>query len=314
MFGIEGAGSWGAGLCTAPAARRPHRRRGRTSATGPSAARGSPTASTRSRPPSRCWSARELSTPRRRGVLSRRYGRCWSPAAPPSRSARTLLNQLQALNATALVALRERVGDGTGKRLERRVLSMRSASQRRRRRTRGVRASCATSRRAPRALAADARRYEQDFADSSARPRPAPSLDEPGIGPISAAKLLASDPARLKHEAAFARCNGTAPLPASSGKTVRHRLSRGGDRQVNNAIHTIAPHPRQAPTRNARLPRPPHQRREDQARSDARAQTPNLPRPVQTPRRDPIDFIEASVSDPDHALAVPGEATLQGCR
>lgn len=57
---------------------------------------------------------------------------------------------------------------------------------------------------------------------------------------MSAAKLLACDPGRFKHEAAFARCNGTTPLPASSGKTVRHRLSRSGDRQANNAIHTIA--------------------------------------------------------------------------
>ncbi len=65
-------------------------------------------------------------------------------------------------------------------------------------------------------------------------------LDEPGIGPISAAKLLACDPSRFTHEAAFARCNGTAPLPASSGQTIRHRLNRGGDRQANNAIHTIA--------------------------------------------------------------------------
>jgi transposase len=65
-------------------------------------------------------------------------------------------------------------------------------------------------------------------------------LDEPGIGPISAGKLLACDPARFKSEAAFARANGTAPQPASSGRTVRHRLSRGGDRQVNNAIHMIA--------------------------------------------------------------------------
>ena len=47
-------------------------------------------------------------------------------------------------------------------------------------------------------------------------------------------------PARFKSEAAFARCNGTAPIPASSGKTVRYRLNRGGDRQANNAIHTIA--------------------------------------------------------------------------
>ena len=90
-----------------------------------------------------------------------------------------------------------------------------------------------------RALATAAQRYERELAEI-VRSTDATLLDEPGIGPISAAKLLASDPARFKHEAAFARCNGTAPLPASSGKTVRHRLNRGGDRQVNNAIHTIA--------------------------------------------------------------------------
>jgi transposase len=65
-------------------------------------------------------------------------------------------------------------------------------------------------------------------------------LDEPGVGPINAAKLLACDAARFKNEAAFARTNGTAPIPASSGKTIRHRLNRGGDRQVNAAIHMIA--------------------------------------------------------------------------
>jgi transposase len=65
-------------------------------------------------------------------------------------------------------------------------------------------------------------------------------LDEPGVGPISAAKLLVCDPARFQSEAAFGRCNGTAPQPASSGQTIRSRLSRGGDRQANNAIHTIA--------------------------------------------------------------------------
>jgi transposase len=53
-------------------------------------------------------------------------------------------------------------------------------------------------------------------------------------------ELLVCDPKRLKGEAAFARCNGTAPKPASSGQTIRHRLSRGGDRQANNALHTIA--------------------------------------------------------------------------
>ena len=90
-----------------------------------------------------------------------------------------------------------------------------------------------------RALARDARRYENQLAEL-VRSLDHTLLDEPGIGPISAAKLLACDPARFKNEAAFARCNGTAPIPASSGKTVRYRLNRGGDRQVNNAIHTIA--------------------------------------------------------------------------
>lgn len=67
-------------------------------------------------------------------------------------------------------------------------------------------------------------------------------LDEPGVGPISAAHLLIawSHPARLRNEACFARLAGVAPIPASSGNTTRHRLDRGGDRQLNNAIHTIA--------------------------------------------------------------------------
>jgi hypothetical protein len=90
-----------------------------------------------------------------------------------------------------------------------------------------------------RALGADAGRYERELAELVAEVDPA-LLRKQGVGPISAAKLLACDPARFKGEAAFARCDGTAPIPASSGKTVRYRLNRGGDRQVNNAIHTIA--------------------------------------------------------------------------
>jgi transposase len=66
-------------------------------------------------------------------------------------------------------------------------------------------------------------------------------LKEPGVGPIVAAQLLVawSHPGRVRSEAAFARLAGVAPLPASSGQTVRHRLSRGGDRQLNRALHTI---------------------------------------------------------------------------
>src|SRR5206468_10068433 len=72
-------------------------------------------------------------------------------------------------------------------------------------------------------------------------------LDEPGVGPIVAAQLLVawSHPGRVRSEAAFAQLAGVAPLPASSGQTSRHRLSRGGDRQLNRALHTIVLHRRQ---------------------------------------------------------------------
>jgi len=67
-------------------------------------------------------------------------------------------------------------------------------------------------------------------------------LDLPGVGPIVAATVLCawSHPGRCPSESAFAMLAGVAPIPASSGMTVRHRLNRSGDRQLNRAIHTIA--------------------------------------------------------------------------
>ena len=62
------------------------------------------------------------------------------------------------------------------------------------------------------------------------------------IGADSAAELLIAlgdNPERLRSEAAFAKLCGAAPLPASSGLTNRHRLSRGGDRRANAALHRI---------------------------------------------------------------------------
>jgi transposase len=72
-------------------------------------------------------------------------------------------------------------------------------------------------------------------------------LHEPGVGPIVAAQLIVSwsHRDRVRSEAAFARLAGVAPLPASSGQTIRHRLSRGGDRQLNRALHTVILHRRQ---------------------------------------------------------------------
>jgi len=65
-------------------------------------------------------------------------------------------------------------------------------------------------------------------------------LEITGIGPDTAAALLITagdNPDRLRSEAAFAALCGTNPIPASSGKTSRHRLNRGGDRQANAALH-----------------------------------------------------------------------------
>jgi transposase len=67
-------------------------------------------------------------------------------------------------------------------------------------------------------------------------------LDEPGVGPFAAAQLLLSwsHRGRFRSEAAFARLAGAAPIPASSGRVLRHRLDPGGDRQLNRALHAIS--------------------------------------------------------------------------
>jgi len=66
-------------------------------------------------------------------------------------------------------------------------------------------------------------------------------LAEYGVGPIVAAQVYIawSHSGRCRNEAAFANLAGTAPIAASSGATVRYRLNRGGDRQLNRALHTV---------------------------------------------------------------------------
>jgi transposase len=101
-------------------------------------------------------------------------------------------------------------------------------------------------------LAAD-RQLAQNKRDLVAVTRQAAAslLDIYGVGPVTAAQALVSwsHPARCRSEAAFAALAGANPIPASSGKTTRHRLNRGGDRQLNHALHTIAI------TRTRRCPR-----------------------------------------------------------
>jgi transposase len=66
-------------------------------------------------------------------------------------------------------------------------------------------------------------------------------LDQPGVGPLLAAQVMLawSHQGRVASEASFARLSGVAPIPASSGQTVRFRLDRSGDRQLNRALHLI---------------------------------------------------------------------------
>lgn len=64
-----------------------------------------------------------------------------------------------------------------------------------------------------------------------------------GVGPDTAAQLLVTaggNPERMRTEASFAALCGAAPVPASSGRTNRHRLSRGGDRAANAALYRVA--------------------------------------------------------------------------
>jgi transposase len=95
---------------------------------------------------------------------------------------------------------------------------------------------------ARRTIALDAEAAELEKAIAVIVERVAPQLIAlPGVGPITGAVILCawSHPGRCRSEAAFAMLAGASPIPASSGMTTRHRLNRGGDRQLNRALHTI---------------------------------------------------------------------------
>ncbi|MFC1925698.1 IS110 family transposase [Chloroflexota bacterium] len=149
------------------------------------------------------------------------------------------INQIKALIVTAPVELRAVLRDLTSSQLVAHCMRWRS---------RQLKTPIAAAKYTLRSLA---RRYTQlteeikDLNKELARLTVAfaPMLvDSLGIGPDTAADLLVtagSNPERLKSEAAFAALCGTSPIPASSGKTKRYRLNRGGDRQANAALHRI---------------------------------------------------------------------------
>jgi hypothetical protein len=238
VVGIEGAGSYGAGLCEFLLAegiavveverpRRQDRRRGKSDEIDALLAA------------KKVLANDGLSTPRAGGTRQALAALLIAQRTCVSERTR-LLNQLQALHTTAPVALRERIGKGNGRKLATRLVKMRTRSDRPASEQIVFTVLRDLARRSEELAAqADAYTHELTILIGSLDPT---LLQEQGVGPISAAKLLICDAGRLKSEAAFARCNGTAPKPASSGQTIRYRLSRGGDRQANNAIHTIALH------------------------------------------------------------------------
>lgn len=148
------------------------------------------------------------------------------------------LNELRALLVTAPAELRERLQGHTRTALLERCARLRPGS------ADPERAAVALALRSlalrARQLQREAQTLERELAQRVQTLAPE-LLARPGVGPISAASLLIawSQPGRVRSEAAFARLAGVAPIPASSGNTIRHRLDRGGDRRLNRALHTI---------------------------------------------------------------------------
>jgi transposase len=151
------------------------------------------------------------------------------------------MNQIRMLLVTAPVSLREQVG-GLGPAALVRVLArLRPGAD--------LAAPLQAARFALRRLARRYQSLDEEVEELDAQIAPLVAATAPGllalfgVGPEVAGQLLITagdNPERMRSEAAFARLAGVAPLPASSGRTTRHRLNRGGDRQANHALHRIA--------------------------------------------------------------------------
>jgi transposase len=148
------------------------------------------------------------------------------------------INQLRALVVAAPDALRDELRTMHVAALLKRCSGFRPTAHRPATRTHALALrSCA---RRIQQLTAESRELKREIAALVRHAAPQ-LLDEHGVGPISAAQILIawSHPGRFRSEAAFAMLAGASPIPASSGRTIRHRLNRGGDRQLNRALHTI---------------------------------------------------------------------------
>lgn len=235
VFAIEGTGSYGAGLarflvaagatvfeCERP--RRAERRRGKSDLIDATLAAGRLLG--------------DSSLPRVRGGGVREELRLLLLERRGAVRARTAaLNQLQAVVVTAPEALRSRLRGLAGHQLARAAA-----------RLRGREGESAVLAGVLRRLARRVRELGQEIDELDTEleaivAKLVPELlAESGVGPVCAAQLVVSsgDPTRMASEASFAALAGTSPVQASSGLHQRHRLNRGGDRQLNRALHVIA--------------------------------------------------------------------------
>ena len=105
---------------------------------------------------------------------------------------------------------------------------------------------------------------------------------------------------RISSEAAFARLAGAAPIPASSGQTIRYRLDRSGDRKLNRALHMILVTRKRTHPADDRLHRTPNTGRQDPTRSQPLPQALPRPQPLPATRTRTADHdltdIEASLA------------------
>jgi transposase len=149
------------------------------------------------------------------------------------------INQLKALIVGAPEELRAELRGLATKRQITRCASLRDRPARSLEHRMTVRALCLTARRIQ-LLAAEAAALWAELERLVAAVAPW-LLELPGVGPSSAAQVLVSwsHAGRLRSDAAFAALAGANPIPACSGQVTRHRLNRGGDRQLNRALHTI---------------------------------------------------------------------------
>jgi transposase len=236
---IEGAGSYGAGLAAFLAGRGEHVTEVCRPKRPPRAGARKSDAIDAVRAAREALSAEHLISPRHRGerealrvLMSTRSSAVTARTRAASHlkalivsAPETLRAELRGKTSNAQVSycanLRSRPSQSTGHRMT--VTALRSTATR------------------IMTLRAEASDLEREITQLATSTRPQ-LLDLPGAGAISAAQILISwsRTGRFRSEAAFAAFSGTAPIPASSGLTTRHRLNRSGDRQLNRALHTIA--------------------------------------------------------------------------